>query len=330
MTDVSRDKLEAHGADVEKISPDLIEPNPENPRLIFNQTELDRLLDSISKTGIQVPITVYPSTRNPGKFTILDGERRWRCAKRLNLETVPALIRSAPTPLQNLLIMFNIHNVRENWALLPMAYKLQRIKELAKEETVDGKELTNSDLATITGVRAVQVGRALELLDLPPEDLERLHEELEKPRHEQGVTEDFYIEAMRAAKTVQRHKPEVAALFSRNDIVHSLLEKYDKKIITNIVDIRSVSKLARADKTSDADTDSVNQSLVDLFSNVQTTIKQAYDSSAALSYERRTIIKKITDLSKDLRLLNHSRDQSIFEALEELIQSIDIYKRRAR
>ena len=55
------------------ISPDKIVRNPENPRLIFRQAELDSLQDSIANEGILVPLTVFQSGR---EFTILDGERR--------------------------------------------------------------------------------------------------------------------------------------------------------------------------------------------------------------------------------------------------------------
>jgi len=112
-------------------------------------------------------------------------------------------------------------------------------------------------------------------------------------------------------------------------MVHSLLGKYDNKVITNIVDIRNVSKLARADKTSDADAESVNRSLINLFEKPEVSIKEAYDTSAAMSYMRRSLIKKITDLSKDLQDKNNLEDQSVFTALDGLVEAIQEYKGRA-
>ena len=65
---------------------DKIKPNPDNPRIIFRQEELDNLMVSVKKFGIQVPITVYADGSN---FILIDGERRWRTSKKLNLkETV--------------------------------------------------------------------------------------------------------------------------------------------------------------------------------------------------------------------------------------------------
>ena len=63
------------------ISPSEIKPNPENPRLVFRQEEMESLMLSIDRHGIQVPLTVY---EDGDHFTLLDGERRWRCAKKLN------------------------------------------------------------------------------------------------------------------------------------------------------------------------------------------------------------------------------------------------------
>ena len=87
------------------LRPGLIERNPENPRLIFRQDEMDNLMLSIDRHGIQVPLTVY---RDDDVYRLIDGERRWRCAKKLNLRTVPVLVQEMPTELENLLLMYNV------------------------------------------------------------------------------------------------------------------------------------------------------------------------------------------------------------------------------
>ena len=45
---------------LKEINVDEISPNPHNPRLVFDQKELDELKSSIGKVGILVPLTVYP------------------------------------------------------------------------------------------------------------------------------------------------------------------------------------------------------------------------------------------------------------------------------
>src|SRR5258708_4954851 len=112
------------------VDPNRVYPNPENPRLVFREAEMNQLLDSINTVGIKVPLTMYAES---DQWVLIDGERRWRCALRLNLETVPAIVQPKPGPLENLLTMFNIHNVRVEWDLMPMAIKLRQVKKLLLE-----------------------------------------------------------------------------------------------------------------------------------------------------------------------------------------------------
>src|SRR5205085_3231767 len=106
---------------VRDLSPDKISRTPDNPRLFFRAEEMDTLMASIRRHGIQVPISVYEDKKG---FVLIDGERRWRCAKKLNLQRIPALVQQRPTPLKNLLLMFNIHALREQWDYLTIANKL--------------------------------------------------------------------------------------------------------------------------------------------------------------------------------------------------------------
>src|SRR6266704_3472830 len=123
-------ELSPHGR-LKHIPPDSIEKNPENPRLFFRQEEMEQLLSSIDEIGIQVPLAVYEAG---GRYHLIDGERRWRCALKLNLKTVPALVQERPSTLQNLLLMYNIHALREQWDYFTIASKLHRISELFEEE----------------------------------------------------------------------------------------------------------------------------------------------------------------------------------------------------
>jgi ParB/RepB/Spo0J family partition protein len=67
-----------------------IEPNPEQPRLAFNQETLDELAASIREHGVLQPILVRPI--GPNLYQLIAGERRWRASRIAGLETIPALI----------------------------------------------------------------------------------------------------------------------------------------------------------------------------------------------------------------------------------------------
>jgi ParB family transcriptional regulator, chromosome partitioning protein len=69
---------------------DRIEPNPEQPRLAFNEESLNELSASVKEHGILQPILVRPLEGN--RFQLIAGERRWRASKLAGLETIPALI----------------------------------------------------------------------------------------------------------------------------------------------------------------------------------------------------------------------------------------------
>jgi ParB/RepB/Spo0J family partition protein len=69
---------------------DHIEPNPEQPRLAFNQEALDELTASIREHGVLQPILVRPIS--PNRYQLIAGERRWRASRQAGLENIPALI----------------------------------------------------------------------------------------------------------------------------------------------------------------------------------------------------------------------------------------------
>jgi ParB/RepB/Spo0J family partition protein len=69
---------------------DHIEPNPEQPRLAFDQETLDELAASIREHGVLQPILVRPV--GPNTYQLIAGERRWRASKLAGLESIPALI----------------------------------------------------------------------------------------------------------------------------------------------------------------------------------------------------------------------------------------------
>ena len=100
-----------------------------------------------------VPITVFQA-KGHKTFSILDGERRYRCVKELTEEgnlgkdgkpmRLPANVVDPPTRVAGLLYMFSIHNIREAWELMPTALGLQEVmKELGQAD--------NKKLAKLTG-----------------------------------------------------------------------------------------------------------------------------------------------------------------------------------
>ena len=73
------------------IDPALLKPNPKQPRIEFNQKQLDELCESIKSNGILQPIIVEDA--GYGSFYIIAGERRTRAARMAGLTKVPVQLR---------------------------------------------------------------------------------------------------------------------------------------------------------------------------------------------------------------------------------------------
>ena len=71
-----------------------IEPNPDQPRKVFDQASLDELAESIRLHGVITPITVRKGEKD-GYYQIIAGERRWRAARQAGLEDIPAMVLEA-------------------------------------------------------------------------------------------------------------------------------------------------------------------------------------------------------------------------------------------
>lgn len=71
---------------------ELLMPNPDQPRRLFSEAEIDDLAASIREKGVLQPILVRPVAGSES-FQIIAGERRWRAAQKAGLKTLPVLVR---------------------------------------------------------------------------------------------------------------------------------------------------------------------------------------------------------------------------------------------
>ena len=134
-----------------------ITPNPRNPRQTFNTTRLERLAASIEDIGLQVPITVYENSKGADtKYTLLDGERRFRAARLINQQTIQALVVNPPSVSENAVRMFNIHMLREDWVEIETAWALEQImEETGVTQDRDLRQLTGLSIDRIRNMKRV-------------------------------------------------------------------------------------------------------------------------------------------------------------------------------
>ena len=154
---VSEDKPKtASAADILRIPADLIEPNPYQPRMNFNQEALEELADSIRTLGLIQPITVRKTSS--GRYQIISGERRFRASKLTGMEMIPAYIRD--TNDQGMLEMAIVENIqRENLDPIEVAMSYQRL--------IEECNLTQEQMAFRVGKKRASVTNYLRLLKLP-------------------------------------------------------------------------------------------------------------------------------------------------------------------
>ena len=256
-------------SNVESIETRRLVPNPENPRLIFREEELNALQESIRAQGVLVPLTVY---RDYPNLVILDGERRWRCAKSLALPRVPAIVVPKPERLQNIMMMFAIHNARRDWDPLPTAYKLKELEEEFRD--LEGRGPREAELAQLASLSRGEVRRLRRLLALPDRYREQLMKELDKPRNEQSLTVDHVLEVTKGASALR--KRELVDDDEESELCDALVEKFKNRVLTNTVEPRKLSRIARAAERGGLDLSAARKVVLRLAEDPKYTIDQAF------------------------------------------------------
>lgn len=143
-----------------------IKTNPNQPRKIFKEKELEELSDSIKENGIILPLIVVEL--EDGKFELVAGERRLRAAKKAGLEQVPVIVKRATD--KEKMIMAIIENVQRS--------DLNCVEEaLAYYQLMNEYKLTQEEVAKKLGKERSSVANFLRILNLPRPVLELLQKE---------------------------------------------------------------------------------------------------------------------------------------------------------
>ena len=133
-------------------------PNPNQPRVRFDEESLMELSASIAEMGVLQPILVRPGD-DEGHYELIAGERRWRAAQRIGLTTVPAVIR--PTD--------DVGSVEQ--ALVENLHRqdLTALEEAAAfHQLLEDFDLTHDELAGRLGKSRSSITNTIRLLGLPP------------------------------------------------------------------------------------------------------------------------------------------------------------------
>ncbi len=135
-----------------------IQPNPEQPRSVFDEAALDELAVSIKALGVIQPITVRETGND--QYMIISGERRYRASLKAGLTQIPAYVKTAAD--ENVVEMALIENIqREDLNAIEIA--------LAYQKLIENYGLTQEQLSERVGKKRTTIANYVRLLKLPAE-----------------------------------------------------------------------------------------------------------------------------------------------------------------
>ena len=149
------------GAVYREIDPSVIDPNPRQPRQVFDEESLAELVHSIREFGLMQPIVVraVPATPpGPPRYQLVMGERRWRAAQQAGMATIPAIVReTADDSMLRDALLENIHRAQLNPLEEAAAY----------QQLLDEFGVTHDELAARIGRSRPLITNMIRLLRLP-------------------------------------------------------------------------------------------------------------------------------------------------------------------
>lgn len=156
---ITMDDLKTGGSSsISEIELSKIQPNPDQPRSVFEEESLEELATSIRSLGVIQPITLKEIGTE--KYMIISGERRYRASLMTGLERIPAYIKTAAD--ENVVEMALIENIqREDLNSIEIA--------LAYQKLIDSYGLTQEKLSERVGKKRATIANYLRLLKLPAE-----------------------------------------------------------------------------------------------------------------------------------------------------------------
>jgi len=159
-TSASAAAAENMGAVYREINPAEIEPNPRQPRQVFDEEALEELVHSIREFGLMQPIVVreVDGSGTGTRYQLVMGERRWRASQRAGLTAIPAIVREThDDSLLRDALLENIHRAQLNPLEEAAAY----------QQLLDEFGVTHEELAGRIGRSRPVISNMIRLLRLP-------------------------------------------------------------------------------------------------------------------------------------------------------------------
>lgn len=207
-----------------------ISQNPDQPRKIFNEKELNELAESIKEKGVLVPIILRSVKNKPYLYEIVAGERRFRAAQKAGLSEIPALVKELTD--KNAMEIALIENVqREN---------LNPIEEAEGYENLMQKcQYSLQDVSKLIGKSESYIRNLMRINNLPESVKEYIKEGKISASHARTIAvsddpeklaHDIINNKLSVAETQNRVKNANRSLKSRSFTQTTLDKAYVAKI----------------------------------------------------------------------------------------------------
>ena len=154
---ITMDDNETKGSSfISEIEIDKIKPNPDQPRVDFDDETMEELATSIKKIGVIQPVTLREL--EDGSYQIIAGERRYRASMMLKLKTIPAYVKTVDD--EDVMEMALVENIqREDLNAIEIALTYQKL--------IDSQSLTQEQLSERVGKKRATIANYMRLLKLP-------------------------------------------------------------------------------------------------------------------------------------------------------------------
>lgn len=249
-----------------------LQEDPHQPRKDFGtQGDQNRLVVSIKEIGIKQPLTV--SAVSAGKYNIIDGHRRYRCAQKLGLKTVPCWIYPKLPASEFERTRFELQNNHRNWKPLERAESLNRIK--------DATGFTNDQIAKFLHTSKTAVSTVLSLRK-EKEACRALMEQYELP-------DTYQIEFVRLRPKIRKIRD-----LDIEKIYRIIFEKAQHKVVGSAKEFR---KLGRAFLRASANEEALHKFLKDADMTIDELMERTVQNDASLWSENigRYIANKLSN-----------------------------------
>lgn len=260
-----------------------IDPDPEQPRQLFIESEMSELLLSIKENGILQPLILEKdyATDKQDRYLLLDGERRYRCAKELNLTSLPAVIIQGPLSFEERTVKrFHIQEQHKNWSIFDKARSILKLKKQTK--------LTYQEVATKLNMFAPAVHNWISISDFSSYTQELL---LKKK-----IQFNYLVFLIRLIKSYM-----LILKIPQLEIEKKLIFKIENKIIPTVADIQKFSNVMLKDgfmKEKIAFLNSDTQTLKDFFEQTNESERLLHEKTLMQSIKFKNLLTEYTDKIK--------------------------------